>query len=75
MTRPLLNRRLDGLGNSIFGVMSARAVATNSVNLGQGFPDVDGPPAIARDAADAVIERTNIGLQPTAAAATISHRG
>ena len=55
MTRPLLNRRLDGLGNSIFGVMSARALATNSVNLGQGFPDVDGPPAIARAAADAVL--------------------
>ena len=55
MTRPLLNRRLDGLGNSVFGVMSARAVATNSVNLGQGFPDVDGPPAIARAAAEAVL--------------------
>ncbi len=55
MTRPLLNRRLDGLGNSIFGVMSARAVATNSVNLGQGFPDVDGPPGIAKAAADAVL--------------------
>ncbi len=55
MTRPLLNRRLEGLGNSIFGVMSARALATNSVNLGQGFPDVDGPPAIARAAADAVL--------------------
>ncbi len=35
--------------------MSARAVATNSVNLGQGFPDVDGPPGIARAAADAVL--------------------
>jgi N-succinyldiaminopimelate aminotransferase len=55
VTRPLLNRRLDGLGNSIFGVMSARALATNSVNLGQGFPDVDGPPSIARAAADAVL--------------------
>jgi N-succinyldiaminopimelate aminotransferase len=55
VTRPLLNRRLDGLGNSIFGVMSARAVATNSVNLGQGFPDVDGPADIARIAADAVM--------------------
>ena len=51
MTRPLLNRRLEGLGNSIFGVMSARAVATGSVNLGQGFPDVDGPAAIAHRAA------------------------
>jgi N-succinyldiaminopimelate aminotransferase len=55
VTRPLLNRRLTGLGNSIFGVMSARALATNSVNLGQGFPDVDGPPAVARAAADAVL--------------------
>jgi N-succinyldiaminopimelate aminotransferase len=55
VTRPLLNRRLAGLGNSIFGVMSARALATGSVNLGQGFPDVDGPPAIARAAADAVL--------------------
>jgi N-succinyldiaminopimelate aminotransferase len=55
VTRPLLNRRLAGLGNSIFGVMSARAVATGSVNLGQGFPDVDGPRAIARAAADAVL--------------------
>jgi N-succinyldiaminopimelate aminotransferase len=55
VTRPLLNRRLDGLGNSIFGVMSARALATGSVNLGQGFPDVDGPQAIARAAADAVL--------------------
>ena len=35
--------------------MSARAVATNSVNLGQGFPDVDGPPGIAKAAADAVL--------------------
>jgi hypothetical protein len=56
VTRPLLNRRLHGLGSSIFGVMSARAVATNSVNLGQGIPDVDGPPGIARAA-------TSAGLQ------------
>ena len=55
MTRPLLNRRLEGLGNSIFGEMSARAVATASINLGQGFPDVDGPRQIAQAAADAVL--------------------
>jgi len=35
--------------------MSARAIATNSVNLGQGFPDVDGPPVIAAAAAAAVM--------------------
>lgn len=28
---------------SIFAEMSARAIATGSVNLGQGFPDTDGP--------------------------------
>ncbi|HMD91530.1 MAG TPA: pyridoxal phosphate-dependent aminotransferase [Trebonia sp.] len=55
MTRPLLNRRLDGLGTSIFAEMSARAVATGAVNLGQGFPDVDGPREIAAEAAAAVL--------------------
>jgi N-succinyldiaminopimelate aminotransferase len=56
VTRPLLNRRLDGLGTTIFAEMSARAVATGSINLGQGFPDRDGPIEIARAAADAIIE-------------------
>jgi N-succinyldiaminopimelate aminotransferase len=53
--RPLLNRRLEGLGTTIFAEMSARALATGSVNLGQGFPDVDGPRSIAQVAADAVM--------------------
>jgi N-succinyldiaminopimelate aminotransferase len=51
----LLNRRLAGLGTTIFAEMSARALATGSVNLGQGFPDTDGPRSIARAAADAVL--------------------
>jgi aspartate/methionine/tyrosine aminotransferase len=55
VTRPLLNRRYAGFGNTIFGVMSARALATGSVNLGQGFPDVDGPSVIAQTAAEAVL--------------------
>jgi len=55
VTRPLLNRRLDGLGTSIFAEMSARAVATGAVTLGQGFPDVDGPREIAAKAAAAVL--------------------
>src|ERR1700678_2211944 len=53
--RPFLNRRLDGLGTSIFAEMSARAVATGSINLGQGFPDRDGPIEIAQAAADAIL--------------------
>jgi N-succinyldiaminopimelate aminotransferase len=55
MTRPLLNRRLAGLGTTIFAEMSGLAVATGSINLGQGFPDTDGPAELARIAADAVL--------------------
>jgi len=51
----VLNRRYAGFGNTIFGVMSARALATGSVNLGQGFPDVDGPAVVAEAAAEAVL--------------------
>ncbi|WP_406201469.1 pyridoxal phosphate-dependent aminotransferase [Kitasatospora sp. NBC_01560] len=54
-TRPLLNRRLDGLGTTIFAEMSALATATGSINLGQGFPDTDGPREIAEAAARAVL--------------------
>jgi N-succinyldiaminopimelate aminotransferase len=61
VTRPLLNRRLHGLGNSIFGEMSARALATASINLGQGFPDTDGPHTIAEAAVEAI--RTGKGNQ------------
>ncbi|MFJ3930295.1 MULTISPECIES: pyridoxal phosphate-dependent aminotransferase [unclassified Streptomyces] len=49
-TRPLLNRRLDGLGTTIFAEMSALATATGAINLGQGFPDTDGPESV-REAA------------------------
>jgi N-succinyldiaminopimelate aminotransferase len=55
MHRPLLNRNLAGLGTTIFAEMSELAAATGSINLGQGFPDTDGPAEIARAAADAVL--------------------
>jgi N-succinyldiaminopimelate aminotransferase len=55
MTRALLNSALAGMGTTIFAEMSALAVETGSVNLGQGFPDTDGPAEIARAAADAVL--------------------
>ena len=44
------------MGTTIFAEMSALASATGSVNLGQGFPDTDGPPEIARAAAAAIME-------------------
>ncbi|MFJ2739447.1 pyridoxal phosphate-dependent aminotransferase [Streptomyces sp. NPDC087440] len=48
--RPLLNRRLAEFGTTIFAEMSALAVSTGSINLGQGFPDEDGPQEV-REAA------------------------
>ena len=35
--------RIEGLGTTIFAEMSQLAARTGSVNLGQGFPDTDGP--------------------------------
>jgi N-succinyldiaminopimelate aminotransferase len=47
---------MAGIGTTIFAEMSALAVTTGSVNLGQGFPDVDGPRAVAQAAADAIMK-------------------
>jgi N-succinyldiaminopimelate aminotransferase len=54
-TRPLLNSALAGMGTTIFAEMSALALETGSINLGQGFPDTDGPAEIAAAAAEAVL--------------------
>ncbi|MEV6975485.1 pyridoxal phosphate-dependent aminotransferase [Kitasatospora sp. NPDC093806] len=54
--RPLLNRRLAGMGTTIFAEMSALAVATGSINLGQGFPDTDGPAEVREAAVRALRE-------------------
>ena len=55
-TRPLLNRRLAGMGTTIFAEMSALATATGSINLGQGFPDTDGPEEVREAAVRALRE-------------------
>src|SRR5215216_7258337 len=46
--------RLTGVGSTIFAEMSALAVRTGSVNLGQGFPDEDGPTAVIEAAVAAL---------------------
>ena len=51
---PYLNSRLQGFGTSIFAEMSALAAETGSINLGQGFPDTDGPPEVLQEAIDAI---------------------
>jgi len=55
---PFLTAKLQGFGTTIFAEMSALAVSTNSVNLGQGFPDTDGP----REVLDAAVAAINGGL-------------
>ena len=52
--RPRLTRRLDGFGTSIFAEMTALARRHGAVNLGQGYPDFDGPD-FAKKAAIAAI--------------------
>ena len=46
--------RLDGIPPTIFTRMSALAARTGAVNLGQGFPDTDGPPAVIERAVTAL---------------------
>ncbi|MEJ3743744.1 pyridoxal phosphate-dependent aminotransferase [Actinomycetes bacterium KLBMP 9797] len=41
-------------GTTIFAEMSALAVRTGAINLGQGFPDTDGPPEMLAAAAEAI---------------------
>lgn len=50
---PLVDR-MTPFRTTIFAHMSALAASTGSINLGQGFPDVDGPPELL-DAAVAAI--------------------
>ena len=45
---------LRSLGTTIFAEMSALALATESINLGQGFPDTDGPEAVREAAVEAL---------------------
>jgi N-succinyldiaminopimelate aminotransferase len=46
--------RLAGFGTTIFAEMSALAERTGSINLGQGFPDEDGPAEVLEAAAAAI---------------------
>ncbi|HTW35093.1 MAG TPA: aminotransferase [Rhizomicrobium sp.] len=48
-----------GMGTTIFSVMSALALEHRAINLGQGFPDEDGPRAIRDAAAKALIDGPN----------------
>jgi hypothetical protein len=53
------NAVLSGYGTTIFEVMSRLAKEAEAINLGQGFPDEDGPEEIRRLAAEAVVDGPN----------------
>ena len=46
--------RLDAYGLTVFSEMSALALATGAINLGQGFPDTDGPREVIEAAIEAI---------------------
>nr|WP_296075511.1 pyridoxal phosphate-dependent aminotransferase [uncultured Actinoplanes sp.] len=62
MTSDPLVERMRPFGTTIFTEMSALAVRTGSINLGQGFPDTDGPPEMLAAAAEAL--RTGANQYP-----------
>jgi N-succinyldiaminopimelate aminotransferase len=54
-----LTTKLAGFGTTIFAEMSALAVETGAINLGQGFPDTDGPAEVLDAAVDAIRSGVN----------------
>jgi N-succinyldiaminopimelate aminotransferase len=51
--------RLGPYATTVFAEMSALAARIGAVNLGQGFPDEDGPPAMLRAAQEAIAAGVN----------------
>jgi N-succinyldiaminopimelate aminotransferase len=57
MIRPA--RRVAGFGTTVFSEFSALAAKHDAVNLGQGFPDFDGPDEVKRAAVEAIERGVN----------------
>ena len=53
------NALLSATGTTVFTVMSALAAQHGAINLGQGFPDEEGPADVVRAAADALLDNRN----------------
>ncbi|WP_298264107.1 aminotransferase [Acidocella sp.] len=54
-----VNTLLGQTGTTIFTVMSALATRHGAINLGQGFPDTEGPADIVQAAAAALLDQRN----------------
>jgi len=52
--RRAMSAHLQPFTTTIFNEMSVLAARTGSINLGQGFPDTDGPPEVAEAAVAAI---------------------
>ncbi|OLF04509.1 aminotransferase [Actinophytocola xinjiangensis] len=59
MRRKALVPRLEPFTSTIFAEMTALAARTGAVNLGQGFPDTDGPPSMLAAAQEAIATGVN----------------
>ena len=59
MREPALVPRLRPFTSTIFAEMTALAVRTEAINLGQGFPDTDGPPGMLEAAKNALFGGAN----------------
>ncbi|MET0403116.1 MAG: aminotransferase class I/II-fold pyridoxal phosphate-dependent enzyme [Cystobacter sp.] len=59
MSRQILAGRVAPLGTTVFSEFSALALQHGAVNLGQGFPDFDGPEAVKQAAQAAISEGLN----------------
>ena len=64
--RAVIASRLANFGTTIFTEMSALAERTGAINLGQGFPDEDGP--------QAVLEAAEVGGRAVASGGVDGHR-
>lgn len=51
---PHLSARLQGFGTTVFAEMTRLAIENDAVNLGQGFPDFDGPEFVKEAAVEAL---------------------
>jgi N-succinyldiaminopimelate aminotransferase len=80
-TVPVMPRRatrLTGLGTSVFTEMTALAQRTGAINLGQGFPDTDGPAEVIEAAVAALRGGANqyapLAGVPALRAAVLEHQ-
>ncbi|WP_226344625.1 pyridoxal phosphate-dependent aminotransferase [Agilicoccus flavus] len=76
--RPTPNAALSAFGTTIFAEMSALAAASGAINLGQGFPDEDGPAILLDEASRALHSGVNqyppIAGDPGLRAAIAAHQ-